>query len=110
MPILQHPATPRNRGRRIVAQERRWRDRAPSVTLLEDVQAVPLLALDTETLHPKVLLERSPTTKPDHERGGISPNASGCGDRPAFDHGAVTDDRQFVGEVGDRASVDRYDL
>jgi hypothetical protein len=34
--------------------KRRWWVRAPSVTLLEDVQAVPLLALDTETLHPKV--------------------------------------------------------
>ena len=41
------------------------------------------------------------------ERSGISPNASGRGDRPAFDHGVVAYDRKFVGEVGDRASVDR---
>jgi hypothetical protein len=64
----------------------------------------------TEALHPEILLELSPATKPDHERRRLLPNTSGRCDRPAPDHGVVADDRQFVGKVGNRASMDRHDL
>jgi hypothetical protein len=89
---------------------RRSRVRAPSVTLLDDAQAVALPMFATEALHPEILLELSPATKPDHERRRLLPNTSGRCDRPAPDHGVVADDRQFVGKVGNRASMDRHDL
>src|SRR5215211_1617640 len=100
--VLPHPRRSVERGRSLAGKGR--------ITLLDDAQAVPLLALDTEALHPKVLFELSPATKPDHERIGISPNLSGRGDRPAPDHGVVADNRKLVSEVGNRASMDRHDL
>jgi hypothetical protein len=49
---------------------RRARVRVPSVTFLDESWAVLLLVLHSEVLHPKILLELSPATKPDRERSG----------------------------------------
>jgi hypothetical protein len=61
-------------------------------------------------LHPKVFLELSLATKPDHKRMSISPNTSRRSNDPAFDYGIVANDREFGGEVGDWASMNRHDL
>ena len=89
---------------------RRARVRVPSVTLLDESWAVLLLVLHTEVLHSKILLELSPATKPDRERSGKLPNAASRCDRPPPDYGVVADDRQFVGKVGNWASMDRHYL
>jgi len=89
---------------------RRARVRVPSVTLLDESWAVLLLVLHTEVLHPKILLQLSPATKPGRERSGKLPNASSRCDRPPLDHGVVADDCQFVGKVGNWASMDRHYL
>jgi hypothetical protein len=108
-PILQRTATPGNGCRRTVALE--------EVACSSPVGHPPgwrsgctAHGARRRSRPPKKVLELLPATKPDYKRSGILLNTPGRCDRPAPDHGVVADNRQFLGKVGNRASMDRHDL